>query len=225
MRGYEITDRGKIIVAVVLVIVILTTAVLLAVRTWNGSNGTPVSPPIAADPDPDDDNINNGPLPNGSGSNPPDDTGNEGGEQGASNPPDGTDDDPPDDTIDDPVDDPVELPPEVGPVSINRAEGTMSFMFAPSAQSALDSNSKTMLSEFMLSPKNTSSSQIVVEMPHLSESEVTTLIRAITGAFSEHGVAQRDITFLVYQPTSDTDSGAFEIRLSFRQASTSSGRK
>jgi len=240
LKGYEITDRGKIIVAVVLVVVILTTAVVLAVRALNG-NGSPYNPegpPQIVDPGPGDDDPHddpNGDPINGDGPDSPYPPGTENGEQVTGDPPteppvdpngetgDDPTDEPGGDAVDGPGDGPVQIPPEVGPVSINRTEGTMSFMFAPSVQNTLDSNSSLMLKEFIDSPMNTQDTQLVVEMPHLSESEVTTLIRAITSAFSEYGVAQRDITFLVYQPDTTSDSIVYEVRMSFRQSSTEPG--
>jgi len=243
LKGYEITDRGKIIVAVVLVVVILTTAVFLAVRALNGSLYPPEEPPQVVDPGPGDDEISGDPIngddptddPNGDPTDDPNDnpTGDPVDDPGrdpngntvddpSDDPTDDPNDDPNEDPTGDPSGDPTEIPPEVGPVSINRSEGTMSFMFAPSVQSTLDNNSILMLKEFIDSPMNTSGSQLTVEMPHLSESDVTTLIRAITGAFSEYGIAQRDITFLVYRPESTSDSSAYEIKLSFRQPTTDS---
>jgi len=217
VKGYELTDLGKIIIAVFLCIAILTTAVILAVRAWN-SPELPPDNPSTIEPGPDDGVIVDRPPPGDSEGDATDEPGSENGEQGAFDPTTPPPEEPTDDPIDDPIDDPVEEPPEVGPVSINRAAGTMSFMFAPGSQTALDSESFALLDDFFSSPKNTSSAQLTVEMPHLSEREVSAVINAVTEAFAAHGVEQKDITFLAYR--TDSTQQAHEVKISFTQPST-----
>jgi len=198
LRRYDLTDRGKIIIAVILVtLIFVIPAIILAAKAWN-SSPPPDDPPqteVPGDPPPD---ISNTPLPdNGSGVDPndPPKTGN--GEQGSFDPP-------------------VEQPDdnqEFGPVDIDTSAGTMSFLYAPDLQSTLDTETISMMGDFITSPKNTADSQITVEMPQLSEEETSVLMEAISGAFAEHDVSQNDIKYVI--SASDPEERIFEVFLSF----------
>lgn len=201
MGNYELTERGKIIIAVILVLLLLVLpSTILVVMSWDTSPPPADDPShsIVPEPDPPDDSpvISDRPLPDGSGFNP---------------------DDPPeiDDNEDDPADTPEEQPydlPEFGPISINRTDGTMLFLFAPELQDALDPETAALLGELIASPKKTDDAQIVIEIPLLSDEDTTKLISAIADAFAEHGITQRELAYIVYQ--SETEDRSHEVRLS-----------
>jgi len=226
MKGYEVTERGKIIIAIVIVICIFVIpAIVLAVKAWSSSPPLPDNPQHTEEPASDDE-INDGPLPDGSGFNPndPHDSGDT--EQGSFDPPVDPDDlDDPDETgdagdPDNPGDSGVVEEPKYGPVSISRTHGTMTFRFSPGMQDSIDTASVSMIGDFLSSPKNTSDSQILIEMPLLSDDDVTKFINAISDTFASLGVEQKDLLFMTYQPSSeDSDSNLYDIRLSFSQAS------
>ena len=204
-----------------MVIALLTIpAAVISFRLWNGDQPPPsddpgqiVQPtpsesppdeqrPVATENPPPDDNVEEPADPPEDGS----------GEDGSFVPPDDPDDtDEPDDTDD------TEDLPEIGPIGINLTTGTMQFMFAPELQDALDTDTVSMMGEFITSPRNTSNSKILVEIPTLPANQITTLTTAITTAFSEYGISQRDLTFEAYQ--ADSDDRSFEIIMTFVQTS------
>jgi len=200
MRGYEFTERGKIIIAILIVILMLVIpSLILAIVAWNNSP-PPVEPSRSTATDPDERPvISDRPLPDGSGFNPPEPTETGNGEHGSFDPP-----------IEYPDDDPYEEA-EIGPMNIDRTAGTMSFRFNPDLQDTLDADTVAMLGEFITSPRNTSSAQIAVEMPNLSEKDLSALIAAVTGAFAQHNINMDKLAFVNQQ--SGADERTFEVRL------------
>jgi len=240
-NGYEVTERGKITVAVIIVMLLfIIPAIIITAFAWS-------SPPLREVPNGDqngnDPIISNTPLPtDGGGLNADDPPGNGNGEQGAYNPPPETPEpspeptDDPDETDPDGIDtdepdpdDPAEPTPtpapsdppgqpadgsqNFGPVSMSRSAGTMLFRFSPEHQDALDADTVSMLGDFITSPKNTSDAQISVEIPRLSTADTTALKTAITDAFAEHGVAESKISFSSYNTGSVGNT--FDVKLSF----------
>ena len=205
MRGYDLTERGKIIIAVILVtLIFVIPALVLAVNAWNNTPETPEDPPQTETPEDPQSGISNGPLPDGSGFTPVETPKPENGEQGSFDPP---------------LDPPEEMPvPEFGPVGIDQSAGTMSFMYAPDMQESLDGDTISMMGEFVSSPKNTAESQIIVELPDLSDDETSVLINAIADAFAQHDVV-RDVLSYVVSPA-DSNERIFEVNLSFTQSTT-----
>ena len=206
MTNYELTERGKIIIAVILVLLLLVLpSTILVVLAWDNTPPPVNDPPQTSEPEPDPDSdssvISDRPLPDGSGFNPDDTTLNENGESGSFDP-----------APELPGDVPVYMP-VYGPVSIDRNEGTMLFLFAPGIQDTLDDKTVSMLGEFVTSPKNTIDTVILIEIPLLPEEDTNTLISAIAEAFAKHGVSQSELAYIVYQ--TDTDEDAYVVTLSF----------
>ena len=209
MNNYELTDRGKIIIAVVLIAILLVlSSVVLSLGYCSGTSPPDNPPQTSATPTPgeDDPTISNTPLPTpGSGVDPsaptptptptPDDP-SQGGDGNGGNG-DGYGDD----------------YPEFGPVGLNLAEGTMQFIFAPAIQEALDEETTTMLGEFLASPKNTPDAKVQVEMPNLSEDDTEHLLLAVTSAFSNYDINVNEIVY-VKNPV-EADGSSFEVKLSF----------
>ena len=211
MNKYEITERGKILFAVVIIgiLILFSTSVVLL---GYFSAAPPDGPPLinGSTPGEDDPTLSNTPLPTpGSGFDPitpsPDPT------------PTPTPTPTPDET----------LPPggdgdgnghggdypEFGPVGLNLAEGTMLFIFAPSVQETLDDDTVSMLSEFLTSPKNTPEAKVQVEMPNLTEDDTEHLLVAVSNAFSGYGVKVNEIVYV--KNNTEVDGSSFEVSLSF----------
>ena len=205
MRGYEFTERGKIVIAVVIAIPLFIIAITLAVIAWNNSQPPPDDPPSHSVPySPEEDpEISDKPLPDGSGFTPHEPSEPDGGEQGEFDP----DPDPDSD------DSQACVNPEFGPVRVNSSEGTMHFWFSPDRGESLDETTVSMISEFLASPKNTDDAQIVVEMPQLPEEKLSVLINAVIKAFAEHNIPQEALAYSIYQ--ADLDEDAFEVKLYF----------
>jgi len=223
MTGYEFTERGKVIVVVLVIALLVIPAAVITFRVWNSQPLNPDDPgdhisqptPGVSHPDEQepDDNIDDPDYPPGEGS----------GEQGSFDPPVEPPDEPdePDDEGDQGhLGQPTEPePPEIGPIDINLNAGTMAFMFAPELQDALDDDTFKMLGDFITSPRNTRNSVILVELPSLAPGEVTALTSVITDAFSQYGISRRDLTFETYQ--TDSTGSSFGVLLSFIETSSS----
>ena len=91
--------------------------------------------------------------------------------------------------------------------------GTMTFLFTPDLQDIIDTHIDTKLGELLTSPKNTNDAKIAVEIPQLLDNETTIITTAILNAFTKHEVPLSDIVFFVYQPAPDIQT--FEINISF----------
>jgi len=235
MKGYEFTDRGKFIVVVLVIALLIIPATVIAFRIWSSSPPQIPDDPNhqIAQPTPDGTPSENpepvvtaSPPPDGGEPDPVDPPGEGNGEQGSFDPPveppdDSDDPDDPDDSTDtdDPGDDEVSSEqPEIGPVSISRHAGTMKFMFSPELQDSLDSDTVSMLGDFIALPGNTTNSIILVEIPNLPAEKNSVLTSAITNAFSQLGIARRNLSFETYR--SDSNDRSFEIRLSFTPTSS-----
>ena len=211
MFNYELTERGKIIIAVVLVAVLLVlSSIVLSIGTCSGSS-PPDDPPQSSEPSPGEDpTLSNTPLPTpGSGFDPP------------SIP--ATPKPTPTPT---PTPTPSQPPhgngngngyghdmPEFGPVGLNITEGTMQFIFSPSLQETLDEDTVAMLSDFLTSPKNTDDAKVQVEMPNLTEEDTAILLTAVTKAFSTYKLTVDDIVYLKNQ--NEVSESSFEVMLSY----------
>ena len=202
MGNYELTERGKIIIAVILaLLVFVIPSTILVVLAWDRPPPPPDDPPVTAEPLPipanDVPTNSDRPLPEGSGFSPDDNPENDINKQ-----------DSPDPMEDFPCDLPV-----YEPASVDLSEGTMVFLYWPDLQKPLDDEILLMFGEFLTSPKNTDTSVILAEIPLISDDETSALIAAITDAFAGHGVPLRKMAFAVYQ--SDTDEPFYKVTLSF----------
>jgi len=203
---YELTERGKIIIAIVLVLLLFVLpSAYFAVKAWLGSPAPPQeNPPQAMEPAPgtteDEPVTSDGPLPNGSGFYPPENPPQNGNGESAYP---GEEDDPTD-------------APEFGFVSVNTVGGTLIFLYAPELQNALDTETESKIELFLSSPRNTPDSQIAVTMPQLSGGDLDILISAISHTFASYEVLQERLAYITYNVEPDIRS--FEVRFSYLQA-------
>jgi len=228
MKGYELTERGKIAIAVVLAILLIILAAILAIRVWNSPTSPfdnqqqPLEPDYVYNPP----EITIIPLPEDSDDDI--DSATENGEQGSFDPPqeptEGAAEDLSEEAHDEDYEDEHSQSetqddiPATESARFNRAAGTMTFRFSPSTQESLDADTIAMIGDFISSPRNTADSRIVVSMPQLPEKETAKIIAAVTDAFAQNGVTQRDLGFTVYNTGSGNDS--YEIRLHFAQTTS-----
>jgi len=219
MKGYEITERGKFVIVVLFVIVLIVLSFIISINEW-GSNSTPDEPVEVANdtPDSSDDladdpfgGIINAPT---LGSDGQDDDPTEPGVIGLDEEEPGEDGNggvsPPG------VDgDETQDSGEHGLVGLDVDAGTMAFMFFHGTQTALDTHTASRLEDFLASPRNTPGARILVEMPELPDDGRSNVVNALTSELVELGVPRGNIVFFTVGSTPDGDS--VEIRLSFQQ--------
>jgi len=202
MHGYELTERGKILVAIVLVLLLLLvpSAILLYTAMAGQASPPPADndaqasgdyPPLIAEMAPSQ-SIES-PPPTGGGFNPPDISyPNAGGNPGGQYP---------------------TSPPGLGQPSVDHSEGTLSFFFSPGIQNTLDVETASMLGIFLSSPKNSPDSLIAVEIPILSEDYTEKTTSAVISAFAARGVREQRLSFRT-GPDEAAD-GPFKVSLYF----------
>jgi len=200
MHGYKLTDRGRILVTLVFVVLFLLipSAILLYTAMTGQSDQPPAgdspstsgtSPPAIVETVPPE--ISESPPPNGGGFNPPDVTPTNGNGAGQETSP----------------------PPGPGQPSVDPSEGTLSFFFSPNLQNTLDVETSTMLSTFLSSDKNTQDSLIAVEFPQLPGKDADKVISAVISAFAAYGVREQRLAFIT--DSKGAEEEPFEVRLSY----------
>ena len=205
MHSYELTERGKIIVAILLVLLLLLVpSAILALKAM----AQPAAPPANQDSGYSETLLPeilppaaDSPPPNGGGFNPtyvlPSNNNvalNEGEEAL-------------------PGVQPTDQPAAPGQPIVDPSGGTLSFFFAPELQNTLDAETLSMLGVFMDSPKNSQDTLIAVEMPRLPEDDQNKLISAVVSAFAAHGVGEQRLAYIVN--SSAASGGVFEVKLSY----------
>jgi len=228
MKGYEITERGKIIIVVLLVLIVLIIpSVFISINALVRETPQEDPPGITeTTPQPEDDltgensdEMTNRPWPPGGDNemlggpdNENPDSGNtvdippeEG--NGAPMPPDASD-------SSDSSDASQGEPPEQGLVGLNVAGGTMAFVYFPGVQNVLDAETSAALEEFLRSPRNVENARIIVQFPQLTEGDRLNVVNAILNELTGHGVPRQDIVFFTIDETVEGES--FEVSLSFQ---------
>ena len=207
MEGYELTDRGKIVLTVVLVVLLffLPAAILIFSAVSSQPTSPPeeltsqasVTPPTTPAETPPS-VITESPPPIGGGFNPPDTSPPKGDDPGEREPPVGQGPSP---------------TPGAGQSSVNPTEGTLSFLFSPNLHSNLDDDTSSMLDVFLSSPKNTPDSIVAVETPQLPPEISEIFVPVIVGALASKGVSESRIAYITNQTVPLAD--AFEVSLSY----------
>ena len=213
MNTYELTERGKVAIAIVFaVLLFVIPAIIFMYHAWNGEPPTYNPQIVAATPEaPSQNDIQNSDYPYEL----PEylDVADNNGEMNAEYleyTPHYEDDY---NGADDMQDEQPEDPSVNGAARINVDEGTMRFWFSPEAQESIDSDIVLLMGDFLQSPQNTASSEIVVEIPSLTDDERQVLESVIIDAFAEHGIPQRDLSFAPY--LSNANVGVYEVRMHF----------
>ena len=190
MHSYELTERGKIALAILIAIVILTVSIILAVLTFR-NNASETTPPEVAN------NISAPDL-NEIEPQPP--------EPGGFTPSDDSSDEPSDYTPEiDPLDEysndysniDNQRPNNIGNPTVNLTTGRFTFFFSLNIQTSLDYETGLMLDKFLTSPRNIPSSIIAIETPKLSNEDTTSFMSVITGALGERKIDSERITHII----------------------------
>ena len=201
MHRYELTERGKIAIAIVLVVLfLLIPSVIMLLKSMANQPAQPEDdpeqstsgsrPPVTVVVTPPSSNITpESPPPTGGGFNPPEVIPSE------SVAPEGEDD------IEQPV--------------FNPDEGTLQFLFSPDKQEALGPGVTSMLIRFLSVPANTKDSLIAVELPKLADADMDKAIDVITDAFIPLGVEEQKLAFIVHTEEGDVIEEPYEIKLSY----------
>jgi hypothetical protein len=212
VQGYELTERGKILVVVIAAAILFTLSAVLMIRAranqpMEKANAEPsASPPTAhvtttpaatESPPPsgggfDDIDITATPTddePKVDETTPPIDNGSNGEDvllpsngNGANG----------DDEITTNGQDDNHTSTEL--INENSSKGTLTFSFSPDYQNELDSETKTKLVELMRSSNYSQNSVIAVETAPLSSDYSEKLMTAVVNAFAEHGVPDNRIS-------------------------------
>ena len=202
MDSYELTDRGKIAIAVVIAVVLIALSTILMVKALaarsqqpddQGAAASGTSPPSIVETTPPE--TADSPPPTGGGLIPPDTTPvtsqdpspgiSHGASPGISPPTPGV-------TPGSPSPTPAQ---EQNHSSVDPVEGTLSFHFSPESQNSLDSETTAMLGAFLGSPRNTRDSYVIIEIPQLSDEDTERLVAAVVSAFASQGVSDQRLSF------------------------------
>ena len=204
MEDYELTDRGKIVITIVLVVLLLflPAAILLYTAMAGQPSQTPENPGSQAlvtteNPDP---SITESPPPNGGGFNPGDASPQDVGEVETQKPP--------------PLF--LQTPPKPtgsGQGIVNAIEGTLSFNFSPDVHSALSTETSLLLDAFLISPKNKPDSIVAVESPQLELKDSEKLVSVVNSALSTRGVPLNRIEYIMNETVPEADF--FEVSMSY----------
>lgn len=229
MNKFEMTERGKIVIAIILVTVLLvipTIIILISVSSCSRADQLGIQMAFVQPDELLDDELllteESTPLPDiGIVFSP---TSINTGTQGASVQKAETD--PEDSTAITPSstqsgtgneNDEVEAEP--GPTGLNIGEGTMSFLFFPDEQSAFDAATLTSFREFLTSSKNTSDSLIRVQVPNISDADEQIFMSALLSAFSANNLSESRL--LLVKSSSRITESHFEASLSYTVPNTS----
>ena len=209
MHSYELTERGKIVIAVFVALILLALALVLAVKTFTRQDSvspdnqssalfgtpssqleTPTDKPAVTPPETLQTTANS-PPPDGGDITPPEvSLPTASSDLGENAPPNGTGGNEPPGGLDNTE------PPSSGPTGGAPAEGTLSFLFSPDYQSELDADTASLIGVLLNSPNNTRNSTIAVATPRLSDSASTTLMAAVVRAFDFYGVSEQRIAHI-----------------------------
>jgi hypothetical protein len=201
VRGYEFTDRGKIAVALFLVIILLVVpATIIAFNAIAKEPSSPLDdqsvktdeppPPISESPTTEETD------------NPPPNEGGVFGQPTISPPnsdnntmaPDPPISQPPPVSQDPPVSQGSDQPSETVPGYDTEFVDNLSFIFSPGSQDALDDRTLSNLDSFLSSQKNEQNYLIAVETPKLADEEVARIMTVIGSVFAEKGVNEQMLT-------------------------------
>ena len=194
MRRYELTDRGKFYIAVLLIFILVVVLVITLV-SWASSREAAQIDSIGSP----DGIIQNGDNLPSSGTILDADPGDEpklpensDPEQYLTNP-------------DQPLTDPG---------TFDLYAGTMTFYYTLDMQASIDDYIKGLIGELLTSPKNNEDSFISVEIPQLSDDDTIILTSAIIDVLSGFDVPLSDIVFFIVSMET-IDNEGFLVKLSF----------
>ena len=213
MHEYELTERGKIVIAALIVLLLFVLSGILMYKAWANQSSAPPADPNseshgALSPSPYETPpvISDSPPPTGGVFTPP--------VISTPSEPSGNDVQGSEETPDTPE---LTKPPDSGLIDCDPSEGTLSFLFSPDRQSELDNEIISAFGDLLSSLNNTRDSMIAVETPPLSDSDTEKLMDAVADAFVAHGIPARRLTWIM-RPY-DNAGETFEVKLYFVRSS------
>ena len=200
MNGYELTERGKIVIALVLVLLLLLvpSAILalkaMAIQSSQETENIDTESSRESQPtlvEPSAPEIADESPPEGGGFNPPDifppDNSSLSGE-------------------------PESVKPHVSVQdSGGFTVGTLTFMYSPGLQDTFDAEILSALIDFLRSPGITPDCLIAIETPLLSGEDAERFISVVISAFAANGVREHQLDFIAL-PLADSD-GMFQVTM------------
>ena len=195
MQRYVLTERGKYLIAIIIVFLVLITTLVYVIRLIPQS---PAEPSIGTNGDNQDGLESDDPGEN------PDVT-----PEPTPTPPGG------DDNVQETPD-----PSLSGPIYFSLDAGVLAFLFTPHVQDKIDENTDSLIGELLTSPKNDEDAKISVEVPQLPDDDKTILTAAIINSLNLYDILLSDIIFFTYQPEPDIQT--FEIKISILPLSLTS---
>ena len=191
MQRYILTERGKFLIAMLIMIVLFLISLLLII--WSLTRASAPEKSIDGSGDEPQSNISlssSGP----STENPADSSqASPGGDNNGSLSPGSA---------------------LAGPTAFDFDDGLMTFLFTPGSQTALDADTVSMIGELLKSPKNITGVTIAIEIPHLSDEDTAVMTTAIIDAFELHEIPLSSVVIFVYQP--EPNIKTFAVNISFR---------
>ena len=191
MQRYVLTERGKLLIAMLIMLVLFLTSLTLVIwlftrdsapeNTFNGSSDIPQNNISFSSSEPSPDIPYDSPQVSSSGE--------------TSEP----------------------LSPDsslAGPIAFDFDAGLLTFLFTPDSQTAVDEDSVSKIGELLKSPKNERGAKIAVEIPQLSDDDTALITAAIIDAFEVYNIPLSSVVFFVYQP--EPNLKTFAISISFR---------
>ena len=216
MRGYELTERGKIVIVVIIAAILLLSAVIVKGAFAGSPAGPDASGPGNVEPNgtPSDPNVPPAvgllppPTSGGITENPSPLTGSEtaegpvlpgGSEPGESPTPDSAEPDDP------------QTSGEAAEAA--QSEGSLSFRFSPTLQTSLDAETASMIGDFLRAPDYSPDCLIVVSMPSLSNEDAERLMSAVVNVLAPHGIYENRLRREIQSAASAGET--FDVSLRF----------
>lgn len=190
MQGYVLTERGKLLVAMLIVLLLVLPSLIFVI--WSVSKNNPDE---------------EGNTPTGSYQNGSEAPGSD-ASASASKDSYGQDGDNPNSDIPQ-----ISSGSSINPVLFDLDEGKMSFLFNPDKHNNLDSDTTAAIGFLLTSPKNTEDTIFAVEIPQLTDEKTAIVTTAVLNAFELNNVSVNDVIFFVYQPEPDLEDCKINISL------------
>lgn len=220
MKGYKLTDRGKIFVTILIILLLafLLPAVILLFSTIRNSNQqdnpgsqtiSSTQPPSSETP-PDD----GGDSPQTNGSN-GEAIGNEPGSAnnaGSSNSEENSNGaEIPDNTENGQGENGAQPPPPRGENELDTNAGLLTIYFSPDDSPDLPASTLSLIDSFLDLPGNTAGNLISVQVPQLPHEDFEPLAEIITSALLQRGVPRDRISFI--SRSAHTGTAEYEITM------------
>jgi len=189
LQGYIITERGKWVIAILILVVIIIPSVIFTVRffTLRATINEPQNNLHEEQKTGDGISSSEPPEEIGSGSDSSPANGNYSSD--------------------------ASLPILTNLISYDLDAGIIIFTFTPGQITSLDDNTASKVGELVLSPLYREETKIAVEIPQLADNDISVLTTAINNTLTSFDVSLNDIIFFIYQPEQEMQEYIIKIFL------------